>query len=146
MGKYEFCEAKFMSARDKELVLKAWVRFLRNGLRFEDFSRRLYEHLHLHCSFIAHYDRAGFYRTYFENGEDTVLFLSQLDKRGECRSVEYGGRGWLEGDYGDRARAMIEEASPFIPKLTEDAQARQRETDIREAQRLLAKRGHELRL
>ena len=71
MDKYEFRDVRFMSARDKELVLKAWVRFLRNGLRFEDFSRRLYEHLHLHCSFIAHYDRVGFYRTYFENGEET---------------------------------------------------------------------------
>ena len=146
MGKYEFRDTKFMSARDKELVLKAWVRFLRNGLRFEDFSRRLYEHLHLHCSFIAHYDRAGFYRTYFENGEDTVRFLSQFDKRGECRSVEYGGTGWLEGDYGDLARAMIEEASSYIPKLMENAQAKQREADLAEARTLLAKDGHELRL
>ena len=52
--KYAFRDAEFMSARDKELVLKAWLRFLKNGLRFEDFSKRLYEHLHLHCSFIAH--------------------------------------------------------------------------------------------
>src|SRR2546426_12739802 len=146
MKKYEFRDVQFMSARDKELVLKAWVRFLRNGSRFEDFSRRLYEHLHLHCHFIAHYDRAGFYRTYFEKGEDTVLFLSQFDKRGECRSVEYGRLSWLEGAYEDLARAMIEEASPSIPPLIEEAQARQRETDIREAQRLLAKHGHELRL
>ncbi len=87
MKKYEFRDVEFMSAREKELVLKAWVRFVRNGLRFEDFTRRLYEHLHLHCGFIAHYDRAGFYRTYFENEEETVLFLSQFDKRGESRSV-----------------------------------------------------------
>ena len=123
MKKYEFRDIQFMSAREKELVLKAWVRFVRNGLRFEDFRRRLYEHLHLHCQFIAHYDRAGFYRTYFENGEDTVRFLSQFDKRGECRSIEYGMMSWLEGEYGDLARAMIEEASPYIPKLIENAQS-----------------------
>jgi hypothetical protein len=146
MKTYEFRDVPFMSAREKGLVLKAWVRFLGNGLRFEDFSRRLYEHLHLHCSFIAHYDRAGFYRTYFENGEDTVRFLSQFDKRGESRSVEYGGQWWLEGDYGDLARAMIEEASPYIPKLIEEAQGRQREADLAEARRLAAKHGHELRL
>ena len=146
MGKYEFRDVQFMSAREKELVLKAWVRFLRNGSRFEDFLRRLYEHLHLHCSFIAHYDRAGFYRTYFENGEDTVRLFSQFDKLGECRSIEYGMTSWLEGDYGDLARAMIEEASPYIPKLIENAQARQHEADLAEARRLLAKHGHELRL
>jgi hypothetical protein len=144
MTQHQFRDTEFMSAREKELVLKAWVRFLRKGLRFKDFSRRLYEHLHVHCQFIAHYDRAGFYRTYFENGEDTVRFLSQFDKRGECRSVEYGMRSWLEGEYGDLAKAMIEEASAHIPALADKAQASQREADLREAQRLLAKHGREL--
>ena len=144
MTQYQFRDTEFMSAREKELVLKAWVRFLRKGLRFEDFSRRLYEHLHLHCHFIAHYDRAGFYRTYFENGEDTVRFLSQFDKRGECRSVEYGMGSWLEGEYGDLAKAMIEEASAHIPALLEKAQASQRQADIAEARRLLARHGREL--
>jgi hypothetical protein len=144
MTQYQFRDTEFMSAREKELVLKTWVRFLKHGLRFEDFSRRLYEHLHLHCQFIAHYDRAGFYRTYFENGEDTQQFLSQFDKRGECRSVEYGMKSWLEGEYGDLARAMIEEASAHIPALLEKAWASQREADLAEARRLLAKHGREL--
>jgi len=144
MTQYQFRDTEFMSAREKQLVLKAWVRFLRKGLRFEDFSRRLYEYLHLHCQFIAHYDRAGFYRTYFDNGEDTLRFLSQFDKRGECRSVEYGMRSWLEGEYGDVAKAMIEEASAHIPALLENALASQREADLAEARRLLAKHGREL--
>jgi hypothetical protein len=146
MKKYEFRGAPFMGSREKELVLRAWVRFLRKGLKFEDFTRRLYEHLHLHCQFIAHYDRAGFHRTYFERGETAVLFLSQFDKRGECRSVEYGMTSWLEGDHGDLTKAMIEEASAYIPRLMEESRARQRESDIGEARRLLAKHGHELRL
>ena len=60
-------------------------------MRFAHFTKRLYEHLHLHCSFIAHYNRLGFYAEYFERGEDTARFLSQFDSRGDCRSVEYGG-------------------------------------------------------
>ena len=75
-----------------------------------------------------------------------MLFLSQFDKRGECRSIEYGMMSWLEGDYEDLATAMIEEASPYIPKLIEQAQAREREADLAEARELLAKHGHELRL
>jgi hypothetical protein len=45
MTQYQFRDTEFMTAREKELVLRAWVRFLEQGLRFEDFSRRLYEHL-----------------------------------------------------------------------------------------------------
>src|SRR6266481_7019082 len=110
---HAFGDGQFMSAREKALVLKAWLRFLKNGLRFEDFTKRLYEHLHLHCSFIAHYNRAGFYAEYFERGEDIARFLSQFDARGERRSVEYAGTLWLQGDYADLDRAMVEEASKF---------------------------------
>src|SRR5437867_6119728 len=60
---HAFGDARFMSAREKDLALKAWVRFLKHGLRFADFSDRLYRHLTLHASFIAHYDRAGFFAT-----------------------------------------------------------------------------------
>jgi hypothetical protein len=142
MKQYAFRDAEFMSAREKTLVLKAWVRFLKNGLREEDFSDRLYQHLHLHCSFIAHYNRAGFYATYFENGEDTMRFLSQFDKRGECRSVEHGP--WLSGDYEDLNRAMIEEASRYIPTLMDEASGNAKEADLAEARRLAAKHGFKI--
>jgi len=141
MKQYAFNDAQFLSAREKALVLKAWVRFLMNGLRWEDFSDRLYTHLSLHCSFIAHYNRAGFYATYFENGEDTTRFLSQFDKRGECRSVEYGGSWWLNGDYEDLTRAMIEEASRYIPALMEQASGEAKAADLAEARRLASKHG-----
>ena len=141
---YAFRDARFLSAREKALVLKAWVRFLKRGLCLEDFTKRLYEHLHLHCSFIAHYNRVGFYAEYFENGEDTVRFLSQFDKRGDCRSVEYGHTLWLPGDYEDLNRVMVEEASTYVPALLEDAHTAQRQADLAEARRLAAKHGLEL--
>ncbi|HYR88499.1 MAG TPA: hypothetical protein VE422_30750 [Terriglobia bacterium] len=136
-----FHDSEFMSAREKRLVLKAWVRFLKNGLRFEDFSDRLYKHLMLHCGFIAHYNRLGFYEEYFERGEDTTRFLSQFDDRGECRSVEGVNSWWFHGEYADINKAMIEEGTKYIPGLIERAQASQRDADITEAQRLLAKHG-----
>ncbi len=142
MTKHEFRASEFMTIREKELVLKTWLRFLGNGLRFKDFTDRLYKHLHLHCGFIAHYDRPGFYETYFENGEDTVRFLSRFDKRENLQSVGYGG----SGEYEDLARAMIEEGAAFIPKLMEAARAKQRAADLAEAQRLLAKHGVEVNL
>ena len=136
-----FHDSEFMSARDKRLVLKAWVKFLKTGLRFDDFSDRLYKHLTLHCSFIAHYDRAGFYAVYFERGEDIARFLSQFDDRGECRSVEYDRNWWFHGEYADINEAMIAEGTKFIPALMEHAHASQRDAYIAEAERLLAKHG-----
>jgi hypothetical protein len=145
MKQYAFRDSEFMSTREKALVLKAWVRFLKNGLRREDFPDRLYTHLTNHCSFIAHYDRAGFYATYFENGEDTTRFLSQFDDRGECRSVEYGDSWWCnKGDYEDVNGAMIEEAVRYIPALLEQASAKARESDLAEARRLAAKYGFKI--
>lgn len=139
--KYAFRDGQFMSAREKRLVLNAWVRFLKNGMRFEDFSDRLYRHLTLHCSFIAHYDRSGFYQTYFANGEDAARFFTQFDKRGECHSVEYGGAWWLSKEYEDINGAMIEEASEYIPGLLDWAWQRAREADLAEAKRLASKHG-----
>ena len=141
MKQYAFSDSQFLSAREKMLVLKAWVRFLKHGLRWQDFSDRLYKHLINHCSFIAHYNRLGFYETYFEHGESTAQFLSQFDMRGECRSVEYGASWWLHGEYEDLNRAMVEEASPYIPSLVEKAEAKEREADLAEARRLAAKHG-----
>jgi len=143
MKQYVFSDSEFMSAREKALVLKAWVRFLKNGLRREDFSDRLYKHLINHCGFIAHYSRAGYYAAYFENGEDTARFLSQFDKRGECRSVEYGG-SWFDREYEDLRIAMIEEASGYIPNLMNQASGKAKEADLAEARRLAAKHGFEI--
>jgi hypothetical protein len=138
---HTFRDSPFMSARDKALVLKAWVRFLKSGLRYAYFTKLLYHHLMQHCSFIAHYDRYGFFTTYFEQGEDAARFLSQFDARGECRSVEYGGGYWISGEYEDINRAMVEEGKAYIPSLIDRVHADQREADIATARALLRKHG-----
>lgn len=141
-----FKDSKFLSAKEKERVLKAWETFLRNGCRQEDFTHALYEHLHQHCSFIAHYDRAGFYQIYFVEGEDTAHFLTQFDRSKGCVSVEYGADYWLTSpDYADINNALVEVATKYIPFLTQAAEARQRKADIAEARALLGKHGIELK-
>jgi hypothetical protein len=138
---HEFRDVRFMSAAQKTTVLRAWIRFLKSGLRFDQFTKALYDHLIQHCSFIAHYNRAGFYSHYFEVGDSTAFFLSQFDSRGRCLSVEYGGRHWLSGDYEDVNRAMIAEGEAFIPSLLDTAHRRQETADIATATALLAKHG-----
>ena len=138
---YQFEDVQFMSAAQKTATLRAWVRFLKSGLQFEQFTKGLYNHLIQHCSFIAHYNRSGFYSHYFEAGDSIARFLSQFDSRGPCSSVEYGGRHWMSGDYQDINRAMIAEGEVFIPSLLDNARRRQEAADITAATSLLAKHG-----
>lgn len=73
-------DAEFMSASEKEKVIKQWASFIKSGFRFDMFTENLYKHLHLHCGYIAHYDKSGYYYTYWNdeviryargNGNDT---------------------------------------------------------------------------
>ncbi len=73
-----FKDTESMTAREKELVLKNWDKFLKQGLQKNYFTKRLYHHLYLYCGFIAHYDLGGFYSTYFDAGEDTQRFFGHF--------------------------------------------------------------------
>ena len=95
MLKITMKDAQFMSAQEKEKVLKQWDTFLKYGCQREHFTKPLYTHLIMHCSFIAHYDIHGFYLTYFENGDDAIQFLSQFDRSKGYRSIEYGMHDWI---------------------------------------------------
>jgi len=73
-----FTDVQFMTAKEKGMVLKNWETFLKHGLKKQHFTKRLYEHLHLHCGFIAHLNVHGFYSTYFEAGQDTERFFEHF--------------------------------------------------------------------
>ena len=136
-------DTQFMLAEEKRKVLRQWGLFLKSGVAKDNFTELLYHHLIQHCSFIAHYDRHGFYATYFEEPEDTIHFLSQFDNRnGIPRSIEYGGGGWYTNpDYNDVNAEMCRVASRYIPTLVEKCQTEQQERDVLRAKRLLAKHG-----
>ena len=136
-------DSRFMSAQEKEKVLRQWELFLKSGLSKDKFTKSLYHHLIQHCSFIAHYDLHGFYSTYFEEGEDATQFLSQFDNRkGIPASVEYGMIYWYtDPDYNDINSEMCRVASKYIPGLIDRATNSQREVDVLRARSLLAKHG-----
>lgn len=115
----EFSDAKYMSARDKGILLKQWKRFLRTSFDRDAFTSRIYKHLTLHCSFIAHYDRAGFYSVYFDDMKAmTRRFIRQFTSG---VSAEYGGTWWLDGDMSDINRAMIEEMKLNADRLIRES-------------------------
>jgi len=106
----ELKDVTFMTAQDKARVLRQWEGFLKGGLRWEQFHRALYEHLHLHCGFIAHCNRQGFYATYFENGEDTLAFLDY-----------FINDSYESADYADLKQAMNEVVKRYEPQLRRNA-------------------------
>lgn len=62
----EMSNTKTMSASEKQDVLKKWVAFLSNHFKPTTFNKKLYQHLSLHCGYIAHYNQNGFYGNYFK--------------------------------------------------------------------------------
>lgn len=109
-----------MTAKQKRQVLRDWIRFLQFGCRQKDFTKGLYHHLIMHCSFIAHFNLNGFYFTYFDADDvsDTLRFLNQFDRDSGCASVEYGHAGWLNlTGYTDINNAMVDLAGQYLPAL-----------------------------
>lgn len=139
-----FTDAEFMTSKDKARVYKAWVAFLKSGLAWGKFTEVLYKHLYMHCMFIAHYNRAGFYDVYF--GSDavaTLKFLRMFDPDGTGECVEgFCCDLWLTNKhYADLHQAMREALRPLLPKLREQVKAAERERDLAHARALLAKHG-----
>ena len=142
-----FTDAQHMTAPQKRRILGDWVRFFETEMEFKRFTKRLYEHLIQHCSFIAHFNRHGFFDTYFANPEGLQDFLDQFDRSKGCVSTEYGMTYWIRdgndvsAQYYDLNNALVDAIADMLPALRE--QARQRAVGaarekLRAAERKLA--------
>jgi len=146
-----FKDVEFMTAKSKELTLKNWELFFKNGLQAKDFTHRIYHHLSQHCSFIAHYNPGGFYNTYFVNPEDTIRFISQFDSDKGCISIEYGDTHWIEGgndvsqNYYDINQAMVDVVGKYKAALYKKLSRNTIKKDLTQAKKLLAKHGYKLK-
>ena len=139
-----FKDEEYLPAVEKEKILGHWLRFLKNGLRREDFTKALYNHIYQNCDFIAHYDIHRFYEYYFEQGSDRITFLQQFDRARGCRAAEGGTTYWINDSYADLANAMVDEAAKYLPVLYAQGTAAQRQADLRQAEILLGRCGLEL--
>jgi len=128
---------QFQSAEEKEKVLKEWQRFIAADFNSARFTKRLYNHLIQHCSFIAHYNQGGFYDTYFDNPEDTLKFMKQFDRDQGCISIEYGMKHWLTAeDYQDINTAMVDAIEPYKADLYPRLKQKAKERKLSEMERL----------
>ncbi len=104
-------DADFLSAEEKFKVLKQWEIFVNSGFLHERFTRNIYEHLHLHCGYIAHYDRGGYYYTFWN---DEILRYAAKNNcvLSPVPGIFYEWKRFLKqftvrGDYSDINTAMM---------------------------------------
>lgn len=129
-----FQDYEFMTAHEKRAVLQAWRTFLKNGLQEAHFTKAIYRWCIGYAAFIAHYDRGGFYATYFHDPDDTLRFLDQFDPRLPGVSVEYGDVWWQRHDgMADLIAAVREETGRHVERLRRDLTAKRLERAERAA-------------
>lgn len=126
---YAFTDEEHYPAGAKWQLLGDWQRFLHSGFKQVCFVRPLYDFLYRNCGFIAHFDQATFWATYFA-AETWRLrrFLNQF--AGNRQSAEYGTTAWLGGPTADLKAAMCREAGlvyPAISQVLQDLEYRHEE-------------------
>jgi hypothetical protein len=138
-------DTEFMTAKEKEITLKQWETFVKHGFLPNHFKRRIYQHLTMHCSFIAHYSNQGFYDFYFREPTRILRFMEQFDRRvNGGRGIEIGGTHWLTNpEYNDINTAMCEVMEEHADRLREGIKADQRHNDLMVAKAILEKYGIE---
>jgi hypothetical protein len=122
-------DTRFLPADGKRLILKQWKTFIKSGFNPGRFTETIYDHLHLHAGFIAHYNRSGFYYTYWndeviryaaDNGYEPApapkvfyeweRFLKAFDIRGEYRDINTAMMIILENELTGMIKKLTNEA------------------------------------
>jgi hypothetical protein len=70
-----FVPTKWDSAEDKAKFANDFVRFVKSDFKGTLFSNKFYKRLSNTFGHIAHFDRGGFYATFFTTTADKVRFL-----------------------------------------------------------------------
>lgn len=98
---------EFMTKEEKMKVITHFQKFLSSGCDEGAFTKALYQHLHLHCGFIAHYNISGFYESRFCGLDNVKMTLD-----GIIRSASHCNQ-----DYADINACLAEIASDFYESI-----------------------------
>lgn len=131
-----YSDTKFTTAAEKERAFKTFKRVI-DKRDSSLIDKNLYNHLHLHCGFIAHYDIHGFRNTY-SGIEGFREFIEQFDSH---RPQFNNWCHWVYGDYRDVNQDMVDYVTARAAKIYAELDSAKREAEIALAQALLAKHG-----
>lgn len=145
-----FSDVEFMTAAEKGKVARQWERFLKhlsvNGCSVEKdinlFPKSLYEHLHLHCGYIAYYNRYSFFDIVFVRPKDCVDFVERwLDMDSMVPWSNGPTLSDMMPDYRDLGGHMVSVARKYGPGIIAKAASAERRNDLTLACSLLVKHG-----
>lgn len=132
----DFTDVQFMTAAQKMLTFRQWVRFLDSACSYDQWvkSKRVYEHFHQHCGHIAEYDIHGFYHAWWAQPETRMQALGYVLRD---ESAGFGGRRSLPEyqDLNDAMRAALEERFRGLNVLAGDAMIENRRNEVARLER-----------
>lgn len=70
----QFTPTQWSTAQDKADFCNCFVRFVKSGYKQNIFTEEFYTRLSMCFGHIAHYDRQGFYETFFTSLEGQIRF------------------------------------------------------------------------
>ena len=101
----QFTPTQWSTAQDKAAFAKQFVRLVQSDFAAKHFTDKFYRRLSNTFGHIAHYNRAGFWDTFFTTTADKVGFLEQTvqypcygDPVWTYSDVERAIRVWLEAE------------------------------------------------
>jgi len=120
----DFTPTKWHSASDKADFANALLKFIAQDFSRAKFHNALYRRLSSTFGHIAHYDRNGFYETFFLDAKGKIAFLEQC--------VNWPCFGDPTYTYCDVERAVIGrlKSADILTLLQSQTRIEQRQTDL----------------
>ena len=120
----QFTPTKWNTAKDKAVFAKQFVRFVQSDFAAKHFTEKFYRRLSNTFGHIAHYNRGGFWETFFTTTADKVRFL-KMTLQYPC----YGDPAWTYSDV-ERALQQWLQVSNLLEqyrqRMTEETEAGER--------------------
>lgn len=149
-----FQDTQFMTAKQKAKVVRDLELFILARLAMTSglgtnydfvlgrFSKALYDHLHLHCGYVAHYNRLGFFSAQLEQ---TPQFAKNIQRWSTGQNGYGSVLAW--GDYEDIGKAMQAVTQAYLSEVldlnNQEIQAADNQA-VEAAKDLLLRRGYKV--
>lgn len=134
----QFTDTRFDTAEAKADFANHFVKFVEDGHQWEDFPDWFYRRLSMTFGHIAHYDRVGFYNTFFTSAEGLVRFARHT----------HGGQFWIgRGDpshtWADVEQVLMDwaERVGYLVAMTRNLNEQTKDRELAEYVRLQEKYG-----
>jgi hypothetical protein len=129
----EFVPTKFSTAADKADFGNALLHFLEADCPQELFTKKLYNRLSMTFGHIAHYDRAGFYDTWFTRARHRTAFVEKT-LRWPC----HGDPEFTFSDVEHAIQQVVRERN-YLARFALKAAEALRAAELKDLERLEAK-------